>query len=758
MVGRSASGFKEIFTAAGVKEREVTVSDTTFRLPERYHTLRNVGKGSYGVVCSAKDSLRKTDVAIKKIAPMSTDAFSAKRVLREIRLMRHLGTHENIVTLVDLICRERDDELYIVMELMAMDLHKVINSSQELNEHHYRVFMIQILKGVAFLHENGIIHRDLKPGNILVTLNCDIRITDFGLARVHHQGKRATPVGQSAHQPAPFSGSSYSTPSSSTTGTLSGFSTSDVSTAEEGMTEHVVTRWYRPPELMLSPNGHYSFSVDLWCVGCILAELLGRKPIFPGTNFKHQLLLIFEVLGSPKAEEVAYIRGSQARSFLQDIGKVPPKPFGELFPNASHDVVDLLGRLLKFDPEKREDASTLINCPFLAPIRNEFQRNVPASPRGLDFSFERSGTSRADLKALILQEASYYAAKVEREIAAGHSTYVVRPAGGSQSFSSMGNWFGSHSGNVSDYGYTHDMQMDEEGRSSMSGISRLLDAVPFVSKATSGGKPRSPRDGAPGDTLPRKILRTVAPRDRSATTYNGMDVVNRDRGLEGRVRARPSGRAELPDSFVEDIDRHEKLNRSRSSRYSLVPNTRGWPPRSPSNHMRGESMNHMQYHINTSVGQMFVAGGAGCLPCSNNKASSGGTQGSGLLSKFLRRGSSGGLHAGGPDEPYHAVEGEMCVVGDVTATESTRGDPGPFQFHTATSTDATTVSSTVSSTYMVEQQPNIHVHGGAMPMYMSMQDMQTFPHPPPNPYGIYGTGNADMVEDHNMMEDHASGL
>ncbi|CAN0310747.1 unnamed protein product, partial [Discosporangium mesarthrocarpum] len=112
------------------------------------------------------------------------------------------------------------------------------------------------------------------------------------------------------------------------------------------MTEHVVTRWYRPPELMLCPDGMYGYAVDLWSVGCIFAELLGRQPVFPGKSFIHQLTLIFEVVGSPRPSEVAHIRNPEANRFLETMNGLPKVPYLELFPNASPHAVDLLEGLL----------------------------------------------------------------------------------------------------------------------------------------------------------------------------------------------------------------------------------------------------------------------------------------------------------------------------------------------------------------------------------------------------------------------------
>ena len=151
--------------------------------------------------------------------------------------------------------------------------------------------MYQLIRGIKYLHDHKIIHRDLKPGNLLVTRNCDLRITDFGLAREHP--KREFESDPNA--------------------VMDGDHVEDA----ERMTQHVVTRWYRPPELMLCPDGLYSYYVDIWSAGCIFAELLGRKPLFR-KNFVHQLELIFGVI-EPKDSEVAHITNKQARKFLAGV-------------------------------------------------------------------------------------------------------------------------------------------------------------------------------------------------------------------------------------------------------------------------------------------------------------------------------------------------------------------------------------------------------------------------------------------------------
>ena len=350
------------------------IGSTKFTLGDRFSDLKAIGKGSYGVVVSADDASRGRRVAIKRISPMAKHTIDAKHILREVRIMRYMGRHENIITLEDLIVREKDDELYIVMELLDSDLHRVLQSKQSLSENHFKHFMLQILCGLKFLHDNRIIHRDLKPGNLLVTRDCRLRITDFGLARER-------PIGNNQNHP-------------------------DDNIAEP-MTEHVVTRWYRPPELMLCPDGMYTYAVDLWSVGCILAEMLSRKPLFPGKNFVNQLTLIFDVIGSPLPSEVSHIRNSQARKFLDSQVSKRAVPLDALFPDASAEALALLESLLPFAPEKRLTVDAALHSSFLEDAFDEDSPSLvfPSHDKRCEFEFERNGSTKFMLKDLIMEEA-----------------------------------------------------------------------------------------------------------------------------------------------------------------------------------------------------------------------------------------------------------------------------------------------------------------------------------------------------------------
>ncbi|XP_042493357.1 mitogen-activated protein kinase homolog 1-like [Macadamia integrifolia] len=205
---------------------------------------------------------------------------------------------------------------------------------------------MQLLRGLKYLHSANILHRDLKPGNLLVNANCELKICDFGLARI------SCSKGQF-------------------------------------MTEYVVTRWYRAPELLLCCD-NYGTSIDVWSVGCIFAELLGRKPVFPGTECLNQLKLIVNVLGSQSEVDLEFIDNSKARKYIKTLPFSPGTPFSQLYPNANPLAIDLLQRMLVFDPSKRISVTEALQHPYLSPLYDP-KCNPPAQvPIDLDIDEDLS--------------------------------------------------------------------------------------------------------------------------------------------------------------------------------------------------------------------------------------------------------------------------------------------------------------------------------------------------------------------------------
>ena len=259
----------------------------TFTVDRRYSMVRVVGSGAYGVVISASDSKTSKNIAIKMVPKAFNDEIDAKRILREIKLLKHFR-HENIVGITDIMpptARYVEDfhDVYIVAELMETDLHRIIYSKQKLSIDHAQYFLYQLLRGLKYIHSADVIHRDLKPSNLLVNSNCDLKICDFGLARG---------IQQKQHE-------------------------------EQGgtmlLTEYVVTRWYRAPEIMLACH-EYSKPIDIWSVGCIFAELIQRKPYFPGEDYIDQVSLKKII-----REERKYI-STRRTVFAHFLSLTPPLP------------------------------------------------------------------------------------------------------------------------------------------------------------------------------------------------------------------------------------------------------------------------------------------------------------------------------------------------------------------------------------------------------------------------------------------------
>jgi len=340
--------------------------DCSFAIDQRYVFQKVVGKGAYGVVVSCMDTQTGKSVAIKKITNAFEDAMDAKRILREVMLLRHLR-HENTVSILDLVHPrtpiEGYKDVYMVLDLMETDLHRIIHSKQDLSDDHIQFFVYQILKGLQYIHSAGVLHRDLKPSNLLVNSSCDLKICDFGLAR--------------------------------------GVNEDDVV-----LTEYVVTRWYRAPEVMLSSKS-YTFGVDVWSTGCILAELILRRPLFQGDNYIHQLTLINEFLGSPTDEDLHFVSSEKARRFIQSLPKSSGVAFETTFPKASPLAIDLLRKMLTFNPAKRVSVADALAHPYLEEFASSDTPDTPCSAP-FEFKYDHVHLTPGMLRELTWKEMSYF--------------------------------------------------------------------------------------------------------------------------------------------------------------------------------------------------------------------------------------------------------------------------------------------------------------------------------------------------------------
>ncbi|KAJ7185656.1 mitogen-activated protein kinase [Mycena filopes] len=343
-----------------------------FNVGTQYQVLDVVGEGAYGIVCSAVHRPSGRKVAIKKIAPFEHSMFCL-RTLRELKLLKFLseaGVSENIISILDIIKPPSIDafkEVYLIQELMETDMHRVIRT-QDLSDDHAQYFIYQTLRALKALHSADVIHRDLKPANLLLNANCDLKVADFGLAR---SVKTAEP-----------------------SGTDTGF-----------MTEYVATRWYRAPEIMLTFK-QYTKAIDVWSVGCILAEMLSGKPLFPGRDYHHQLTLILDVLGTPTLDEFYAISTRRSRDYIRALPFRKRRPFAQLFPNATPLALDFLAKTLTFDPKKRITAEDALAHPYLEAYHDPDDEPVapPLDADFFEFDLHKDDISREQLKELLYEE------------------------------------------------------------------------------------------------------------------------------------------------------------------------------------------------------------------------------------------------------------------------------------------------------------------------------------------------------------------
>ncbi|MDC6270776.1 mitogen-activated protein kinase [Acetobacter pasteurianus] len=345
----------------------------SFNVSDHYQILEIVGEGAYGIVCSAIHKPSGQKVAIKKIEPFERSMLCL-RTLRELKLLKHFN-HENIISILAIqrpYNYQQFNEIYLIQELMETDLHRVIRT-QNLTDDHIQYFTYQTLRALKAMHLANVLHRDLKPSNLLLNSNCDLKVCDFGLAR-----------------------------SIALTEDNFGF-----------MTEYVATRWYRAPEIMLTFQ-EYTTAIDVWSVGCILAEMLLGRPLFPGRDYHNQLWLIMEILGTPDMEDYYNIKSKRAREYIRSLPFCKKIPFKELFQTMGNQgqvpvnplAIDLLEKLLIFNPSKRITVEEALQHPYLQLYHdpNDEPRSEKIPEDFFDFDKRKDELSIEELKKMLYEE------------------------------------------------------------------------------------------------------------------------------------------------------------------------------------------------------------------------------------------------------------------------------------------------------------------------------------------------------------------
>jgi len=314
-------------------------NDIDPHVTEKYEIKRRLGKGAYGIVWKAVDHETGDTVALKKIFDAFRNCTDAQRTFREIMFLQEFSEHDNVIKLRNVLKADNDKDIYLVFDFMDTDLHAVIKKGNILKDIHKRYIMYQVLKACNYLHSGNVIHRDLKPSNILLDSDCFVKVCDFGLARSLTHLKQTEQIGNPA------------------------------------LTEYVATRWYRAPEILLA-SPRYTKGVDMWSIGCILAELLLGKPLFPGSSTLNQIEKIMSVISRPSRADIDSIHSEYGHSILERASARSRRSLREVIPNAPPDAVDLMEQLLVFNPEKRLSAQECLSHPYVSKFHSRSKNHV----------------------------------------------------------------------------------------------------------------------------------------------------------------------------------------------------------------------------------------------------------------------------------------------------------------------------------------------------------------------------------------------
>jgi len=274
---------------------------------EQYEKLQKIGEGTYGVVYKARDKQSGRFLALKKIRLEHEDEGVPSTAIREISILRELN-HTNIVSLLDVV--NVDNKLYLVFEFLDQDLKKYMDSVNSMEPDLVKSYCHQLLQGLLYCHQKRILHRDLKPQNLLIDKNGALKLADFGLARAF-----CVPVRPYTHE--------------------------------------VITLWYRAPEILLGSPA-YSTPVDIWSAGCIFAELITKRPLFPGDSEIDQLFRIFRTMGTPT--EDIWHGCTTLPDFKPSFPQWKKQELSSIVTNADPLALDLLMKMLVYEPSKRISA------------------------------------------------------------------------------------------------------------------------------------------------------------------------------------------------------------------------------------------------------------------------------------------------------------------------------------------------------------------------------------------------------------------
>ncbi|KAF9351221.1 Cyclin-dependent kinase catalytic subunit [Mortierella sp. AD094] len=303
-----------------------------------YQKLEKIGEGTYGIVYKATQKASGKTVAMKKIRLENEDEGVPSTAIREISLLKELK-HVNVVELIEIIHDET--KLYLVFEFLDLDLKRYMDREAKATKvdglpmEQVKKYLFQLLQGVEFCHARRILHRDLKPQNLLIDDKKRLKLADFGLARAF-----GIPLRTYTHE--------------------------------------VVTLWYRAPEILLGSR-HYSTAVDMWSVGCIFAEMITRKPLFPGDSEIDELFKIFELRGTPN--EQIWPGVQELKDWKPTFPQWGRSGMDTVLPTLNKEGLDLISQMLEYDPARRISAKRALQHSFFAGMNESLMNGALHQPK-----------------------------------------------------------------------------------------------------------------------------------------------------------------------------------------------------------------------------------------------------------------------------------------------------------------------------------------------------------------------------------------
>lgn len=314
-----------------------------FRVPCHMEFVKLVSSGPR-MAAAFRDSISGRKAHVTRVADAFEELFQGWRCLHELRLLRSLK-HENILRILDVYPPGDVDfrDIYFATEAMPTNLGRVICSKQTLTDDHCQCFTWQTLRALCFLHSAGVVHADLTPRCILLDRNCNLKLTGF----------------HKAHPPW------------------------SVERDEDDHDEYLVQRWYKAPESVIPCNSVPSPAADVWSVGCILCECLGRRPAFRGKDCLDQIKKILQVLGAPEEKDLAWLPpDGTARRYLKKLPHTPKADWASLYPWAAPAAFRFLDTVLRFSPAQRSSAQDALRHEYLAQFfrEDDMPRDVCQTP------------------------------------------------------------------------------------------------------------------------------------------------------------------------------------------------------------------------------------------------------------------------------------------------------------------------------------------------------------------------------------------